>query len=81
MAIDVRSTLRKALAGLKSRQTQIDGQISAIETALGALDGQRRTIGSPRRRRPMSAKARKVIAKRMKAYWAKRKARSSKKSK
>lgn len=74
MATDVRSALRKTLDSLKSDRSKIDGQITALQTALGALDGQRRT-GAPRRRRSkMSAEARKAIGKRMKAYWAKRRA-------
>ena len=73
MVSDVRSTLQKVLTNLHSEKTRVDRQISAIETALGALDGRRPTNGSPRRRRTMSAATRKAISKRVKAYWAKRK--------
>ena len=74
MATDVRSTLRKALTDLRSEKLRVDKQISAIETALRALDGQRQTSRAPGRRRAMSAAARKAIGIRMKAYWAKRRA-------
>ncbi len=73
MVTDVRSTLRKVLTNLHSEKTRVAQQISAIETALGALDGRRQPNGSPRRRRTMSAATRKAISKRVKAYWAKRK--------
>jgi len=73
MATDVRSALRKVLTNLHSEKTRVDQQIAAIETALGALDGRLPPTGSPRRRRTVSAATRKAISKRVKAYWAKRK--------
>lgn len=78
MPTDVRSTLRKALSQLKAEKSRIDGQITAVQTALTALNGRRPMSGkalAPRRRlRTMSAAGRKAVAKRMKAYWAKRRA-------
>jgi hypothetical protein len=74
MADDVRRTLHQALAKLNSDKTRIDRQVSAIETALGVFDGRRPASGPPRRRHRMSAAARKAVGKRMKAYWAKRRA-------
>ena len=73
MANDITVTLRRALGKLSSQKQRLDRQISAIETALGAL---RRSpqAGGPRGRRRMSPAARRAIGKRMKAYWAKRKA-------
>ncbi len=72
MADGVRTTLRKALARLHSEKERIDRQIGAMETALGALAGRIRPAGRVRRR--MSAAARRAIGRRMKAYWAKRRA-------
>ena len=73
MANDITATLRKALGNLTSQKQRLDRQISAIETALGALGRSPQAAGSRGRRR-MSPAARRAIGKRMKAYWAKRKA-------
>ena len=73
MANDITVTLRRALTNLSSQKQRLDRQISAIETALGAL-GRAPQAGAPRGRRRMSPAARRAIGKRMKAYWAKRKA-------
>jgi hypothetical protein len=75
MANDVTGTLRKALGQLSAQKQKIDQQIAAIETALGAL-GRRSSaaVGNRGGRRPMSPAARRKVGRRMKAYWAKRKA-------
>lgn len=73
MANEITVTLRRALTKLSSQKQRLDGQISAIETALGAL-GRAPQAGAPRGRRRMSPAARRAIGRRMKAYWAKRKA-------
>jgi hypothetical protein len=77
MPVDVNQTLRKALATLQTERNRIDRQIVAIEHVLGGRDGRGR--GRPPRvrnrgRRRISAAARRAASKRMKAYWAKRKA-------
>lgn len=77
MAMDISKTLRRSLAELRGERTRLDQQISAIETALGALGrgGRGRTAsGMPRQRRPMNPAARKALSQRMRAYWAKRRA-------
>jgi hypothetical protein len=74
MADQVSSTLRKALARLTNQKAHIDRQMSAIETALGTLNGRGPGV---RRRTRMSAAARAAIGRRMKAYWAKRRAKQS----
>lgn len=81
MADNVSSIVRKALANLNSEKARLDRQIAALEGALGGLDGRARRGAAPRRRRKMSAAARKAIGVRMKAYWAKRRAKSKSKSK
>ena len=73
MANDITVTLRRALTKLSSQKQRLDRQISAIETALGAL-GRAPQASAPRGRRRMSPAARRAIGKRMKLYWAKRKA-------
>jgi hypothetical protein len=81
MVTDVTKTLRKALAELQAGRKRIDQQISAIENALSSVgrSARRRGGGRPAGRRklgrkPMSAAARKAVGRRMKAYWAKRRA-------
>ncbi len=80
MATDVTKTLRKALSDLEKDKERIDRQIVAIRNALAAVEprGGRRGKGAERRPKPvrkaMSAAQRKAVGRRMKAYWAKRKA-------
>lgn len=74
MANDVSRTLRQALKGLQAERGRFDRQITALTTALDALNGRGTTSRSARRSRQMSAAARRAIGKRMKAYWAKRRA-------
>lgn len=79
----VHSTLRRTLTTLEADRERVDRQIAALRTALAALGGgashASRSAGAPRRRRkPMSAAARRAVAKRMKAYWAKRKMQGAK---
>ena len=62
--------LRKALQQLESEKERIDHQIIAVRSAIVALGGTRPKGKQPR----MSAAARRAIGKRMKAYWARRKA-------
>jgi len=90
MPVDLGRTLRDALSQLTAEKDKIDRQISAIESALAAMNG---TIGGWRRagssapaqeastarpvrkRRPrMSAAARKAVSERMRAYWARQRA-------
>jgi hypothetical protein len=80
---NVNATLRNALGQLEAERNRIDRQIAALRMALGESGGSRR--GRPpganraqkvrrRRRKAMSAAAKKAVSKRMKAYWAKRRA-------
>ena len=84
MAINLERTLRKALKELQVERERISQQIAAIQTVLAA-DSQKRprrkggsgAPGKPTRKR-MSAAARKAVSRRMKVYWAKRRAESAK---
>ena len=78
MANDITATLRKALGKLSSQKQRLDHQISAIEGALGALGRSSQGGGARGRRRRMSPAARRAVGRRMKAYWAKRKAEAAK---
>jgi len=77
MADQITIALRKALGKLAAQKTHLDGRISAIEAALGALGGSPRAKAA-RSRKGMSVAARKAIGKRMRAYWAKRRADAAK---
>ena len=75
MVSEVQSTIRKTLTTLHEKKAKIDRQISALQAALAALsDPNQRNGAAPSSRRKMSPAARKLIAQRMKAYWAKRRA-------
>jgi hypothetical protein len=85
MPRDVTMTLRHALAELQSERRRLEHQIGVIETVLDTggrrAPGRRGRRPAPirrRTRRRMSAAARKAVSQRMKAYWAKRRAGSSK---
>jgi hypothetical protein len=76
MPINVTATLHRAMQSLRSERNRIDGQIRAVQTALGistnshtGSNGHRPTSS---RRRRMSPAARRALSKRMKAYWAAR---------
>ena len=78
MANDITATLRKALGRLSSQKAQLDRQIAAIETALGALGRSPQRAGARRGGRRMSPAAKRAVSRRMKAYWAKRRAEANK---
>jgi hypothetical protein len=82
MPINLTITLRKALVQLEAERGRVDRQIVGIRQILaGTEGGQARRVSTPRQartRRPVSAKARKALSKRMKAYWAKRRAEAPK---
>ena len=73
MAVNVTPTLRTALRRLESERSRIDRQVTALRGALNTAGHS----GPARRRKPMSAAARKAVGRRMKAYWAKRKAKAA----
>ncbi len=72
----VKSSLEAALRELESERSNLDRQIAAVRAALGTDDGAKSRAAAvpaaPRKRRTMSAKARRLISARMKAVWAKR---------
>lgn len=77
MALDVRSSLNRALKALHADRARIDKQIDAVTSALSALGGSAvRAVKSAGRRgrRKMNAAQKKAVSVRMKAYWAKRRA-------
>jgi hypothetical protein len=85
MPDEIRIILRKKIAQLESERRRVARELEAIRGALAVLNGdrrgQRRSDAAPRRRRPMSDAARRAVGKRMKAYWAKRRAEKAKRAK
>ncbi len=83
MPTNISATLRSALAGLEGERARLEQQIAAVRGALAGLDGASRgkSAGRGRRRgrRQMSAAERSAVSRRMKAYWAKRRAAKGKK--
>ena len=86
MPTDVARSLREALSALNAEKRQIDRKIVAIQGALRAVNGTP-AVGlekgnTPKRgRRRMSPAERKAVARRMKAYWAKRRGSTGKRKK
>jgi hypothetical protein len=77
MPDDVAVALRRALTELESQREHLDHKITAIRAVLGgSVDGRPTAAprGGQRRRRRMSAEARKAVSDRMRAYWAHRRA-------
>jgi hypothetical protein len=84
MPVDVTSNLKEALSKLAAEKRRIEHQTAAIQEALRAINGTGNSRGlssakatpsksTPARRR-MSLAERKAVARRMKAYWAKKRA-------
>ena len=87
MPVDIDQTLQQAITRLQQEKQRIDRQITALETAMNSLNagGIRSDVrrgqpakGRKRGRSRMSPAERKAIGRRMKAYWAKRKAAAAK---
>ncbi len=80
MTPKVTATLRQALRHLETERQGIDRQIRAIRSVLGEPGDARTRTPAARSSRPtpkprrMSAAARQAVSRRMKAYWAKRRA-------
>ncbi len=84
MPVDVMATLRQAVRELEADKGRIEHQLAAMRNVLASLDSAKgRAVRAvrqvaPRRRRRMSAGARRALSQRMKAYWAKRRTAASK---
>ncbi len=79
MPTDINQTLNRALRELEAERHRLERQIGALRTALGATNGAgvaRVSVASRARRRrgTMTAAQRAEVGRRMKAYWAKRRA-------
>lgn len=76
MALSRRQLHDLARHGAQARMAELESEIAAIRKAFpdagGSPRGRKRAVG--RRRRKMSAAAKKAVSRRMKAYWKARKA-------
>jgi hypothetical protein len=75
VAIDVKSSLNRALKALHADRSRIERQIDAVTSAISALGGAAGRLAKTARgkgRRKMSAAQKKAVSVRMRAYWAKR---------
>lgn len=71
MSVNVTAILTSALRQLETERDRVDRQVGAIRAALGSDNAAPK---ASRRRRTMSGATRRAVSRRMKAYWAKRKA-------
>lgn len=72
MGIDVTTTLRRAVNQLEAERDRIDRQLTALRAAIDSVPHRVPVVRAQRRR--MSAAQRAAVGRRMKAYWAKRRA-------
>lgn len=85
MVQQAQSVLKSTLASLEVEKAKIERQIQAVRNALSAIadmtiaknSAPRSKLLARRKRRPMGAAERKSVSRRMKAYWAKRRAERS----
>jgi Flp pilus assembly protein CpaB len=75
--VDVQKTLRSALGQLEVEKARIERQMASLRLALRGA-GASGAGGRRRQRSTMSPAARRAVSKRMKAYWAKRRAAAGK---
>lgn len=66
--------LEKTLNQLFAQRTKVEKEIKAVQTALAAIGVRSPHLAARRKRKRMTASERKSISKRMRAYWAKRRA-------
>lgn len=78
MSVPVTAALRRELSKALTERDRWQRRVMAIQTALSALTG--RPGPATGKRRPMDGAERRAVSKRMKAYWAKRRAQRAKPS-
>jgi hypothetical protein len=66
--------LQKTLSQLVAQKARTEREIKAVEAALVSIGVKSPKLAARRRRKPMNAAERKSVSKRMKAYWAKKRA-------
>ena len=83
MQLNLTASLKKALRQLEADKERINHQITAVRIALETLGTTSGTTRPPStrakgKRHRMTNANRKAVSRRMKAYWAKRRAKSAK---
>jgi len=73
MAIDVDKTLQQVVRQLEAERGLLDQRIAAVRAVVDGSSRSTSVAEAPRRRR-MSPAARREVSRRMKRYWAKRRA-------
>ena len=66
------SELSRAINAKQARIHELRTDIDALQRVARIIGGKQPSTAKRKRRRKMSAAARKAVAKRMKAYWAKK---------
>jgi hypothetical protein len=74
MVQQAQRSLRNTLVSLEAQKQTIEQQIKALRSALDALEVRRPNLAGRRLRSPMTPAERRSVSKRMKAYWAKKRA-------
>ena len=69
--------LQRTLKTLEVERARTDAEIRIIRSALVGMGVQNPNLASRPKRKPMTAAERRSVSKRMKAYWAKRRARKA----
>jgi MetJ family transcriptional regulator, methionine regulon repressor len=80
MPIDIDATLMRVLRQLESQRAAIDRKIEVVRIAVNGASPTSEPAQRPVRRRPMSAGQRREVSRRMKKYWATRRAAASAKA-
>ncbi|MBY0494927.1 MAG: hypothetical protein K2Y23_11990 [Cyanobacteria bacterium] len=66
--------LQRTLKTLELDRVQTDRQIRLVRSALAAIGVQNPQLSARAKRKPMTAAERRSVSRRMKAYWAKKRA-------
>jgi hypothetical protein len=74
MVLDAHTALKRSLRKLEARKLKTEEEIRAVRAALKALGMIAPKLTDRRKRAPMDAAERRAVSRRMKAYWAQRKA-------
>jgi hypothetical protein len=66
--------LKKTLSSLEAQRARTEKEIKAVRLALSAIGTAPPKAAGRRLRKPMTAAERRSVSKRMRAYWAKKRA-------
>ena len=69
--------LQETLRSLNAEKLKIERKIAAVRSALAVIAGPRPHLIGRRKRKPMTPAERRSVSRRMKAYWARRRAKAN----